>query len=48
MSMIDHYLSTWDDMVSPEGQFAMDEIVVRGNPMRVFRNAPPTMNVLNA
>ena len=46
MSMIDHYLSTWDDMVSPEGQFAMDEIVVRGNPMRVFRNAPPTMRSL--
>jgi long-chain acyl-CoA synthetase len=46
MSMIEHYLSTWEQMISPDGQFAMDEIEVRGNPMRVFRNAPPTMRSL--
>ncbi len=38
-----HYLSTWEEMAADGGQFEMTEINVRGVPMRVFKNAPPTM-----
>ena len=38
-----HYLSTWEEMAADGGQFEMTEISVRGVPMRVFKNAPPTM-----
>jgi acyl-CoA synthetase (AMP-forming)/AMP-acid ligase II len=38
-----HYLSTWEEMAAAGGQFEMEEITVRGIPMRVFKNAPPTM-----
>ena len=44
--VIEHYTAAWNQLTGPEGSFAMDEIVVRGIPMRVFKSAPPTMRVL--
>lgn len=41
--LMQHYLSTWEEMAADGGQFEMTEINVRGVPMRVFKNAPPTM-----
>src|SRR6056300_362008 len=41
--LMQHYLSTWEEMAAAGGQFEMEEITVRGIPMRVFKNAPPTM-----
>ncbi|MEL6891091.1 MAG: class I adenylate-forming enzyme family protein [Actinomycetota bacterium] len=41
--MIEQYQEAWDELTAPGAQFAMTEIEVRGNPMRVFDQAPPTM-----
>ena len=46
LPMIEHYLATWDDFTAEGGQFAMSEIEVRGVPMRVFTQAPPSMRFL--
>ncbi len=42
-ALMQHYLSTWEEMAADGSQFEMTEITVRGVPMRVFKNAPPTM-----
>ena len=42
-ALMQHYLSTWEEMAADGGQFEMTDITVRGVPMRVFKNAPPTM-----
>jgi acyl-CoA synthetase (AMP-forming)/AMP-acid ligase II len=44
--VIDHLRAAWDELTAPGAPFAMHEIEVRGNPMRVFDNAPPTMRTL--
>ena len=44
--MIEHFNRAWDDLTAAGAPFAMTEIEVRGNPMRVFDNAPPTMRSL--
>ncbi|MGA0312332.1 MAG: AMP-binding protein, partial [Ilumatobacteraceae bacterium] len=44
--MIEHYLATWDDFTAEGGQFAMSEVEVRGVPMRVYTQAPPSMRFL--
>ncbi len=41
--MIDEYAAAWDELTAPGAQFSMTEIEVRGNPMRVFDSAPPSM-----
>lgn len=38
--------STHDTFTAPGGPFEMEEIEVRGIPMRVFKSAPPTMRAL--
>jgi long-chain acyl-CoA synthetase len=41
--VIDHFKAAWDELLAEGGGFAMSEIEVRGNPVRVFTGAPPTM-----
>ncbi len=41
--MIEEYAAAWDELTAPGAQFAMTEIEVRGNPMRVYDSAPPSM-----
>ena len=41
--MIDEFTEAWDELTAPGAQFAMNEIQVRGAPMRVFESAPPSM-----
>ncbi len=38
-----HFLDAWSQMIAPGGPFAMDEIEVRGQTMRVFATAPGSM-----
>ncbi len=45
-AVIDHYKAARADLEAPGSPFAMSTIEVRGNPMRVFDSAPPTMRVL--
>jgi hypothetical protein len=40
--VFEHYEAVWNELTA-EGGFAVSEIEVRGNPMRVFPNAPATM-----
>ncbi len=44
--MINHYQAARNDLTAPGAPFAMNEIIVRGNPMRVFASAPPTLRSL--
>jgi acyl-CoA synthetase (AMP-forming)/AMP-acid ligase II len=41
--MFEEYQQAWDELTAPGAQFAMNEIEVRGAPMRVFEKAPPSM-----
>ncbi len=41
--MIEYFNEAWDELTAAGGPFAMTEIEVRGNPMRVFDSAPPSM-----
>jgi long-chain acyl-CoA synthetase len=41
--MFEEYQQAWDELTVPGAQFAMNEITVRGVPMRIFASAPPTM-----
>jgi acyl-CoA synthetase (AMP-forming)/AMP-acid ligase II len=41
--VIEHFDEAWNELTAAGGPFAMTEIEVRGNPMRVYDNAPPTM-----
>ena len=42
--MIDEFTEAWDELTAPGAQFAMNEIQVRGAPMRVVESAPPSMS----
>ena len=41
--MIEEYQAVWDELTAPGAQYAMKEIEVRGVPIRVFEQAPPSM-----
>ena len=41
--VIEHFDAAWNELTADGAPFAMTEIEVRGNPMRVFANTPPTM-----
>ncbi len=41
--VIEHYDAAWNELTAEGAGFAVTEIDVRGNPMRVFANAIPTM-----
>ena len=44
--MFEHYDAAWTELTAAGSPFAVTEIEVRGNPTRVFENAPPTMRDL--
>ena len=44
--MIQHFDQAWRELTADGAGFAMDEIEVRGAPMRVFKSAPPTMRTI--
>lgn len=44
--MIEYYDAAWNELTAAGSGFAMTEIEVRGNPMRVFATAPPTMRAI--
>jgi long-chain acyl-CoA synthetase len=44
--VIEHFDEAWNELTAAGGPFAMTEIEVRGNPMRVFDSAPPSMRSL--
>ncbi len=44
--MIEHYRAAWDELIAPGAPFAMTDIEVRGVPVRVFAQAPPTMRTV--
>jgi len=44
--VIDHLRAAWAELTAPGAGFAMSDVEVRGIPMRVFTNAPPTMRAL--
>ena len=44
--MFDHYDAAWNELIAEGSPFAVTEIEVRGHPVRVFENAPPTMRAL--
>jgi acyl-CoA synthetase (AMP-forming)/AMP-acid ligase II len=44
--VIEHFNEAWDELTAAGAPFAMTEIEVRGNPMRVFDSAPPSMRSL--
>lgn len=44
--MIEQFNRAWDELTADGAPFAMTEIEVRGHPMRVYDNAPPTMRSL--
>ncbi len=41
--MYDQYREVWNDLTGSGGDFEIDTIEVRGNPMRIYKNAPPTV-----
>src|SRR5690606_17098056 len=45
-AVIDHLRAAWAELTAPGGGFAMNEIEVRGIPMRVFASAPPNMRMV--
>jgi long-chain acyl-CoA synthetase len=40
---MEHLKAAWNELTAPGGQFAMNDTMVMGNPMRVFASAPPSM-----
>jgi len=44
--VIQHFDQAWRELTADGAGFAMDEIEVRGAPMRVFKSAPPTMRTI--
>ncbi len=44
--MIQHFDEAWRELTADGAGFAMEEIEVRGAPMRVFKAAPPTMRTI--
>jgi len=42
-SVMEHLKAAWDELTGPGGQFEMVDAEILGNPMRVFKNAPPSM-----
>lgn len=44
--VIEHYDAAWDELMAEGSPFAVTEIEVRGNPMRVFANSLPNMRAL--
>ncbi len=44
--MTDHYQQAWDELTGPGGAFETETIEVRGNPMKVFKSAPPNMRAI--
>jgi long-chain acyl-CoA synthetase len=44
--VIQHLLTARAEMLAPGSPFAVEEITVRGNPMRVFTSAPPHMRAM--
>jgi len=44
--VIEHFNEAWNELTATGAPFAMTEIEVRGNPMRVFDSAPPSMRSL--
>jgi acyl-CoA synthetase (AMP-forming)/AMP-acid ligase II len=44
--VIEHFNEAWNELTAAGAPFAMTEIEVRGNPMRVFDSAPPSMRSL--
>ncbi len=42
-SVMEHLKAAWDELTGPGGQFEMVDTEILGNPMRVFKNAPPSM-----
>ncbi len=45
-AVIEHYKAARAELEAPGSPFAMDTIVVRNVPIRVFKSAPPTLRVL--
>jgi long-chain acyl-CoA synthetase len=41
--VMEHLKAAWDELTGPGGQFEMVETEVLGNPMKVFKQAPPSM-----
>ncbi len=41
--MYDIYQETWEALTGPDAPFEVEEIEVRGSPMRVFKQAPPSL-----
>lgn len=44
--VIEQYDAAWQELTAPGAPFEMNEIEVRGIPMRVFKSAPPTLRTL--
>ena len=44
--MIEHYDAAWNELTADGAPFAVTEIEVRGNPMRVFANTLPNMRAM--
>ena len=44
--MYDVYRQVWGELTAPGAQFEVETIEVRGNPMRSFKNAPPSVREL--
>ena len=45
-AVFDYFDAVWNEMTAPGAGFAVTEIEVRGNPMRVFPSAPPHMRAI--
>ena len=41
--MYDTYWQVWNELTAEGQQFQVDEAEVRGSPMRVYTNAPPSL-----
>lgn len=41
--MYDHYKQVWTELLTEGSPFEIDEIEVRGSPMRIYKSAPPTL-----
>lgn len=44
--MIEHYDAAWNELIAPDGPFAMTEATVLGREMRVFRDAPESLRTV--
>jgi long-chain acyl-CoA synthetase len=43
MTMYDQLKEVWNELTAPGAQFEIQEVVVRGNPMRTYANAPANL-----